>query len=492
MKEEPVLSLFDLRLSDVHDRLARKELSVSELTETSLKRIAETDGKIGAFLTLDEEGARQTAKALDEQLAAGGERGLLFGLPAGIKDNMVTEGLRTTCASRFLDNHIPIYDATAVRKLRSAQAVTVGKLNMDEFAMGGSNENSAYQPVRNPWDLSRVPGGSSGGSAAAVAAGQAYFTLGSDTGGSIRQPAAYCGVVGLKPTYGLVSRFGLVAFASSLDQIGPVTKNVEDAAFVLQAIAGHDPMDSTSADVDIPDYTAALSGDVRGLRIGVPKEYLGQGVDPRVKERVLEALGQFESLGAAWEEVSLPHTEYAVAAYYLLASSEASSNLARFDGVRYGVRAENPDNLMDLYRRSRSEGFGPEVKRRIMLGTYALSSGYYDAYYLKAQKVRTLIKRDFDQAFEKYDLIVGPTAPTPAFKLGEQVGDPLQMYMNDILTIPVSLAGVPAISVPCGFADGLPVGLQIIGKPFDETTVLRAAHAYESATDHHTRRPALS
>ncbi|WP_276357784.1 Asp-tRNA(Asn)/Glu-tRNA(Gln) amidotransferase subunit GatA [Cohnella caldifontis] len=486
------MSLFDLRLSDVHDRLARKELSVSELTETSLKRIAETDGKIGAFLTLDEEGARQTAKALDEQLAAGGERGLLFGLPAGIKDNMVTEGLRTTCASRFLDNHIPIYDATAVRKLRSAQAVTVGKLNMDEFAMGGSNENSAYQPVRNPWDLSRVPGGSSGGSAAAVAAGQAYFTLGSDTGGSIRQPAAYCGVVGLKPTYGLVSRFGLVAFASSLDQIGPVTKNVEDAAFVLQAIAGHDPMDSTSADVDIPDYTAALSGDVRGLRIGVPKEYLGQGVDPRVKERVLEALGQFESLGAAWEEVSLPHTEYAVAAYYLLASSEASSNLARFDGVRYGVRAENPDNLMDLYRRSRSEGFGPEVKRRIMLGTYALSSGYYDAYYLKAQKVRTLIKRDFDQAFEKYDLIVGPTAPTPAFKLGEQVGDPLQMYMNDILTIPVSLAGVPAISVPCGFADGLPVGLQIIGKPFDETTVLRAAHAYESATDHHTRRPALS
>jgi len=476
----------------VHDRLARKEITVSDLTETSLKRIAETDGEIGAFLTLDEEGARQSAKELDGQLAAGGERGLLFGLPAGIKDNMATEGLRTTCASRFLDNHIPIYDATAVRKLRSAQAVTIGKLNMDEFAMGGSNENSAYHPVRNPWDLTRVPGGSSGGSAAAVAAGQVYFALGSDTGGSIRQPAAYCGVVGLKPTYGLVSRFGLVAFASSLDQIGPITKNVEDAAYVLQAIAGHDPMDSTSADVDIPDYTSALTGDVRGLRIGVPREYLGEGVDPRVKERVMEALRQFESLGARWEEVSLPHTEYAVAAYYLLASSEASSNLARFDGVRYGVRAENPDNLLDLYRRSRSEGFGPEVKRRIMLGTYALSSGYYDAYYLKAQKVRTLIKRDFDQVLEKFDLIVGPTAPTPAFKLGEQVDDPLQMYMNDILTIPVSLAGVPAISVPCGFADGLPVGLQIIGKPFDETTVLRAAYAYESATDHHTRRPALS
>lgn len=486
------MSLFDLRLSELHNRLAGKELSVSELVETSLERIAATDEEIGAFLTLDEEGARKSARALDDQLAGGGERGLLFGLPAGIKDNMVTEGLRTTCASRFLDNFIPIYDATVVQKLRTAQSVTVGKLNMDEFAMGGSNENSAYRPVRNPWDLERVPGGSSGGSAASVAAGQVYFALGSDTGGSIRQPASYCGVVGLKPTYGLVSRFGLVAFASSLDQIGPITKNVEDAAYVLQAIAGHDPMDSTSANVDIPDYTAALTADVRGLRIGVPKEYLGQGIDPRVKERVMEALKVFESMGAAWEEISLPHTEYAVATYYLLASSEASSNLARFDGVRYGVRADNPDNLLDLYYSSRSEGFGPEVKRRIMLGTYALSSGYYDAYYLKAQKVRTLIKRDFDQAFEKYDLIVGPTAPTPAFKLGEQVGDPLTMYLNDILTIPVSLAGVPAISVPCGFADGLPVGLQIIGKPFDEITVLRAAHAYETQTDHHLRRPALS
>ncbi|WP_123039352.1 Asp-tRNA(Asn)/Glu-tRNA(Gln) amidotransferase subunit GatA [Cohnella candidum] len=486
------MSLFDLRLADLHNKLAHKELSVSELTEASLKRIADTDGEIGAFLTLDEEGARRQARTLDDQLAAGGERGLLFGLPAGIKDNMATEGLRTTCASRFLDNHIPIYDATAVRKLREAQSVTVGKLNMDEFAMGGSNENSAYGPVRNPWDKSRVPGGSSGGSAAAVAAGQVYFTLGSDTGGSIRQPAAYCGVVGLKPTYGLVSRFGLVAFASSLDQIGPITKNVEDAAYVLQAIAGHDAMDSTSANVDIPDYTAALTGDVRGMRIGVPKEYLGQGIDPSVKERVFEALKVFESMGAVWEEISMPHTEYAVATYYLLASSEASSNLARFDGVRYGVRAANPDNLMDLYRRSRSEGFGPEVKRRIMLGTYALSSGYYDAYYLKAQQVRTLIKRDFDQAFEKYDLIIGPTAPTAAFPIGEQVGDPLTMYLNDIVTIPVSLAGVPAISVPCGFADGLPVGLQIIGKPFDESGVLRAAHAYESHTDFHTRRPALS
>jgi len=486
------LSLFELRLSEIHNRLHHKTLSVSELTEASFRRIRETDDRIGAFLTLNEEEARRQAKELDDRLAAGAERGLLFGLPAGIKDNIVTEGLRTTCASRFLSNYNPIYDATVMKKLKAAQAVTIGKLNMDEFAMGGSNENSAFHPTRNPWDTERVPGGSSGGSAAAVAAGQVYFALGSDTGGSIRQPAAYCGVVGLKPTYGLVSRFGLVAFASSLDQIGPLTKNVEDAAYVLQAIAGHDPLDSTSADVDIPDYIAALTGDVSGLRIGVPKEYMGEGIDPAVKERVLEALKVFESMGAAWEEVSLPHTEYAVAAYYLLASSEASSNLARFDGVRYGVRAADPDNLLDLYRRSRSEGFGPEVKRRIMLGTYALSSGYYDAYYKKAQQVRTLIKRDFDRAFERYDVIIGPTAPTPAFRIGEQIGDPLTMYMNDICTIPVSLAGVPAISVPCGFADGLPVGLQIIGKPFDEVTVLRAAHAYEGRTEHHKQRPPLT
>ncbi|MCD9026078.1 Asp-tRNA(Asn)/Glu-tRNA(Gln) amidotransferase subunit GatA [Cohnella silvisoli] len=486
------MSVFDLKLSEIHNRLHDKQLSVTDLVEQSFKRITDTDDKIGAFLTLNEEGARKEAQALDAQLASGDERGLLFGIPAGIKDNIVTEGLLTTCGSKFLGNHNPIYDAAVVTKLRAAQSVTIGKLNMDEFAMGGSNENSAYHPVHNPWDLDRVPGGSSGGSAAAVAAGQVYFTLGSDTGGSIRQPAAYCGVVGLKPTYGLVSRFGLVAFASSLDQIGPITKNVEDSAYVLQAIAGHDERDSTSANVEIPDYLSALTGDVKGLRIGVPKEYLGQGIDPQVKERVLEALKVFESMGAVWEEVSLPHTDYAVATYYLLASSEASSNLARFDGVRYGVRADNPSNLLDLYRRSRSEGFGAEVKRRIMLGTYALSSGYYDAYYKKAQQVRTLIKRDFDQVFEKFDLIIGPTAPTPAFKLGEQVGDPLTMYLNDICTIPVSLAGVPAISVPCGLADGLPVGLQIIGKPFDEQTVLRAAHAFESQTGFHNLRPALS
>ncbi|GIO58108.1 Asp-tRNA(Asn)/Glu-tRNA(Gln) amidotransferase subunit GatA [Paenibacillus cineris] len=485
------MSLFNHTLQELHNKLHAKELSVQELVDQSFQVIAERDERIGAFLTLNEEEARNTARRLDDKLASGQPRGLLFGLPAGIKDNIVTEGLRTTCGSQFLANFNPVYDATVTRKLREADAVTLGKLNMDEFAMGGSNENSSFRPVRNPWDLDRVPGGSSGGSAAAVAAGEAYFALGSDTGGSIRQPASYCGVVGLKPTYGLVSRFGLVAFASSLDQIGPLTKNVEDSAYVLQAIAGHDHMDSTSANVDIPDYLSALTGDVRGLRIAVPKEYMGEGVDPAVKEKILAALKVLEDLGAVWEEVSLPHTEYAVATYYLLASSEASSNLARFDGVRYGTRADHAGSLIDLYHESRSKGFGPEVKRRIMLGTYALSSGYYDAYYLKAQKARTLIKQDFDNVFENYDIIIGPTAPTTAFKLGSQVDDPLTMYLNDILTIPVSLAGVPAISVPCGLADGLPVGLQIIGKAFDESTVLRVAHAYEQNTEHHKLQPKL-
>ncbi|MBD2864348.1 Asp-tRNA(Asn)/Glu-tRNA(Gln) amidotransferase subunit GatA [Paenibacillus oceani] len=485
------MSLFDLKLQEINSRLAGKELSVTDLVDQSLAKIGDVDSKVRAFLRVDEEGARRTARELDDQLAFGGDRGLLFGLPAGIKDNIVTEGITTTCASRFLENYDPIYDATVIKKLKQAQSVTIGKLNMDEFAMGGSNENSAYHVTTNPWNPEYVPGGSSGGSAASVAAGEVYFSLGSDTGGSIRQPASYCGVVGLKPTYGLVSRFGLVAFASSLDQIGPLTKNVEDAAYVLQAIAGHDPQDSTSANVSIPDYIGALSGDVKGLRIAVPKEYMGQGVDPAVKDSVLSALKVLEGLGAVWEEVSMPHTEYAVATYYLIASSEASSNLARFDGVRYGVRASDPDNLLDLYVKSRSQGFGPEVKRRIMLGTYALSSGYYDAYYLKAQKVRTLIKQDFDNVFQNYDVIIGPTAPTTAFKIGEQVGDPLTMYLNDILTIPVNLAGVPAISVPCGLAEGMPVGLQIIGKALDEATVLRVAHAFEQHTEHHKQRPAL-
>ncbi|AZK46196.1 Asp-tRNA(Asn)/Glu-tRNA(Gln) amidotransferase subunit GatA [Paenibacillus lentus] len=484
------MTLFDLRLQDIHNQLRNKELSVTDLVGEAFAKIGERDERIGAFLTLNEESARAEAARMDDKLVNGEALGLLFGLPVGVKDNMITEGLRTTCASHFLSNYDPIYDGTVISKLKQAESILIGKLNMDEFAMGGSNENSSFHPVRNPWDLNRVPGGSSGGSAAAVAAGEAYFALGSDTGGSIRQPASYCGVVGLKPTYGLVSRYGLVAFASSLDQIGPLTKNVEDAAYVLQAIAGYDPKDSTSAQVDIPNYASALTGDVTGLRIAVPKEYL-EGVDPQIKASVMEALRLLESLGAVWEEVSLPHTEYAVAAYYLLASSEASSNLSRFDGIRYGVRADHAGSLIDLYHESRSQGFGPEVKRRIMLGTYALSSGYYDAYYLKAQKVRTLIKRDFDQTFEKYDVIVGPTTPTTAFALGSQVDDPLTMYLNDILTIPVSLAGMPALTVPCGFADGLPIGLQFIGKAFDESTILRLAHAFEANSDHHKRRPSL-
>ncbi|MBW4083788.1 Asp-tRNA(Asn)/Glu-tRNA(Gln) amidotransferase subunit GatA [Paenibacillus sp. S150] len=485
------MSLFQYRLPELHNMLHSKEASVSELTEESLAAVAERDGKVHAFLTLNEEGARASARALDDKLASGAARGLLFGLPAGIKDNINTKGLRTTCGSQFLSNFQPVYDATVVSKLRQADAVTIGKLNMDEFAMGGSNENSSFGAVRNPWDLDRVPGGSSGGSAAAVAAGEVLFALGSDTGGSIRQPASYCGVVGLKPTYGLVSRYGLVAFASSLDQIGPITRNVEDSAYVLQAIAGYDAQDSTSAKVNIPDYLSALTGDISGLRIAVPKEYIGEGIDPSVRETVLSALNVLEGLGAVWEEVSLPHTEYAVATYYLLASSEASSNLARFDGVRYGVRADDGGGLLELYHNSRSQGFGAEVKRRIMLGTYALSSGYYDAYYLKAQKVRTLIKQDFDEVFQKYDVVIGPAAPTTAFKLGSQTEDPLTMYLNDILTIPVSLAGIPAVSIPCGFAEGLPVGLQIIGKEFDESTMLRVAHAFEQHTDHHKQLPKL-
>jgi aspartyl-tRNA(Asn)/glutamyl-tRNA(Gln) amidotransferase subunit A len=487
----PALTPLEMSLTEARQAIQERKLSVSELVDASFRRIASTDEQVQAFLTMNEEGARNEAAAIDKRISAGEQIGLLAGIPAGVKDNIVTEGIRTTCASKFLDNFVPVYDGTVSRKLKEAGAITIGKLNMDEFAMGGSNENSAYRTTRNPWDLERVPGGSSGGSAASVAAGQVTFALGSDTGGSIRQPASYCGVVGLKPTYGLVSRFGLVAFASSLDQIGPITRNVEDTALVLQAIAGYDKMDSTSAKVEIPDYAAQLTGDVSGLRIGVPSEYIGQGVDPKVKEAVLAALKVFEDMGATWEEVSMPHTEYAVATYYLLASSEASSNLARFDGVRYGVRADNPDNLLDLYHRSRSEGFGQEVKRRIMLGTYALSSGYYDAYYLKAQKVRTLIKRDFDEAFNKFDILLGPTAPTTAFRICEQINDPLAMYLNDILTIPVSLAGVPAISVPCGLADGLPVGLQLIGKAFDEATVLRAAHAFEQRTEFHKLRPQL-
>jgi aspartyl-tRNA(Asn)/glutamyl-tRNA(Gln) amidotransferase subunit A len=485
------VSVFDHKVAELHQLLHKKELSVSDLVAESYKRIGEVDDKVQAFLTVDEERARETAKKFDDRLSGDDQKGLLFGMPIGVKDNIVTKGLRTTCASKILGNFDPIYDATVVQKLQKAETITIGKLNMDEFAMGSSNENSAFQKTKNPWNLENVPGGSSGGSAAAVAAGEVLFTLGSDTGGSIRQPAAFCGVVGMKPTYGRVSRFGLVAFASSLDQIGPVTRTVEDNAYLLQAISGVDPMDSTSANMEVPNFVESLTGDVKGLKIAVPKEYLGEGVSETVRQSVLDALKVLEKQGAVWEEVSLPHSKYALATYYLLSSSEASANLSRFDGVRYGYRTPNAETLMDLYKNTRAEGFGDEVKRRIMLGTFALSSGYYDAYYKKAQKARTLIKKDFEDVFEKYDVIVGPTTPTPAFKIGEKIADPLTMYVNDILTIPVNLAGVPGISVPCGFDGGLPLGLQIIGKHFDEATVYRTAHAFEQATDYHKQKPQL-
>lgn len=485
------MPLFDYALKELQEKLHKKEITITDLVEASYERINEVDEQVHAFLTLNEEGAREKAQELEK--LAHEQDNLLFGIPAGIKDNLVTKGLRTTCASQLLDNfNDPLYNATVVDRLEDKKTVTIGKLNMDEFAMGSSNENSSYAATRNPWNTDYVPGGSSGGSAAAVAANEVFFSLGSDTGGSIRQPAAFCGVVGLKPTYGLVSRFGLVAFASSLDQVGPITRTVEDNAHVLQAIAGHDKMDSTSANLEVPNYSDAFKENVKGLKIAVPKEYLQEGIDPEVKESVLQALKVYEDLGATWEEVSLPHSKYAVAAYYLLSSSEASANLARFDGVRYGVRSENATNMLDMFKLSRSEGFGDEVKRRIMLGTFALSSGYYDAYYKKAQKVRTLIKDDFEKVFEDYDVIIGPTTPTPAFKVGEIIDDPLTMYANDILTIPVNLAGVPGMSLPCGFSsEGLPIGLQIIGKHFDEATIYRTAYAFEQATDHHKKRPTL-
>ncbi|MEH7122534.1 MULTISPECIES: Asp-tRNA(Asn)/Glu-tRNA(Gln) amidotransferase subunit GatA [unclassified Bacillus (in: firmicutes)] len=485
------MSLFDHKVSELHELLHKKEVSVTDLVDESYKRISAVEDKVQAFITLDEENAREKARKLDEKLGTDESKGLLFGMPIGLKDNIVTKGLRTTCASKMLENFDPIYDATVVNKLHQAETITIGKLNMDEFAMGSTTEHSAFKKTRNPWNLDVVPGGSSGGSAAAVASGEVLFSLGTDTGGSIRQPAAFCGVVGMKPTYGRVSRFGIVAFASSFDQVGPITRTVEDNAYLMQAISGLDPMDSTSANIEVPNFVESLTGDIKGLKIAVPKEYLGEGVGETARQSVLDSLKVLEKLGATWEEVSLPHSKYALASYYLLSSSEASANLARFDGVRYGYRTENPENLLDLYKKTRAEGFGDEVKLRIMLGTFALSSGYYDAYYKKAQKVRTLIKKDFDDVLSKFDVIVGPTSPKPAFKIGESIEDPLTMYANDILTIPVNLAGVPGISIPCGFDNGLPLGLQIIGKHFDESTVYRVAHAFEQATDYHKRKPTL-
>ncbi|MFO7171467.1 MAG: Asp-tRNA(Asn)/Glu-tRNA(Gln) amidotransferase subunit GatA [Bacillota bacterium] len=469
------------------------ELSAEEIVEAYIERIQAVDGQVGAYLTVTAAEARERARKLDARRKAGDtDLGPLAGVPIAIKDNICTQGIRTTCASRILENFVPPYDATVVSRLQAAGAIIIGKTNLDEFAMGSSTENSAFQVTRNPWDLSRVPGGSSGGSAAAVAADLCAAALGSDTGGSIRQPAALCGVVGLKPTYGAVSRYGLVAFASSLDQIGPITKDVADAALLLSVIAGHDRRDSTSHPDADRLQRIQLSGDasLSGVRVGVPREYFAQGVEPGVRQAVEEAIAKLRELGATVDEVSLPHTEYALDAYYIVATAEASSNLARYDGVRYGLRAE-ADSLLEMYLRTRQQGFGLEVKRRIMLGTYALSAGYYDAYYKKAQQVRTLVIRDFEAAFRRFDVLVAPTSPTVAWGLGERVEDPLAMYMADILTLPANLAGLPAISIPCGLSQGLPVGLQIIGRHFDEPTVLRVAYAYEKATQHHQARPAL-
>ena len=483
------MTLFTKTATELQSLLHNKEVSIKELTEESLARVAEKDGEVKAFLSINEEQALVKAEQLDNEPMD--KRGPLFGLPIGLKDNIVTKGIITTAASRMLEDFLPIYDATVVEKVNAAGLVTIGKLNMDEFAMGSTTETSAFQKTRNPWNLDYVPGGSSGGSAAAVAAGEVLFSLGSDTGGSVRQPAAYCGVVGMKPTYGRVSRSGLIALASSLDQIGPITRNVEDNALLLGAISGLDSKDSSSSPKDVPNYQAHLTGDIRGMKIGVPKEYMGEEIGEDAKNAVHAALKVLESLGAEWEEVSLPHSSYAPSVYYFLASAEASSSLARYDGIRFGYRSPDAKNLDEVYRKSRAEGFGEEVKRRILLGTYSLSSGHYYTYYKKAQQVRTLVAQDFANAFAKYDLIIGPTAPTAAIKIGEENLDPVTKYAGDLLAIPVNLAGVPAISIPCGFSNGLPLGLQIIGNHFDEATIYKVAHAYEKATDFHTRTPDL-
>lgn len=482
--------LHRLTLHEAHTLLKRREISSLELTKSVLQRIAEIEGKIRACISVREDMALEQAMGADEYLRTASDANPLTGVPVLIKDVICTKGMRTTCASRMLENFVPPYDATVVEKLRAQKAVIIGKTNMDEFAMGSSTEHSAFFPTRNPWDLDRVPGGSSGGSAAAVAADETIYALGSDTGGSIRQPAAFCNIVGLKPTYGRVSRFGLVAFASSLDQIGPMTKDVTDCALVLNVIAGHDPRDSTSVPYPVPDYTSQLNPNIKGLKIGIPKEYFVPGMENEVRVALEAAIAKLEELGAEIDwEVSLPHTKYALAAYYILAPSEASANLARYDGVKYGFSVQNASNVIEAIEKTRQLGFGAEVKRRIMLGTYALSAGYYEAYYLKAQKVRTLIKQEFERVFERYHALVTPTSPTLPFKLGEKLEDPMQMYLSDVCTLPVNIAGIPAISVPAGFAHDLPIGMQIIAGPFAEEVLLRIAFAYEQATDWHKRKP---
>jgi aspartyl-tRNA(Asn)/glutamyl-tRNA(Gln) amidotransferase subunit A len=485
------MHLYALTIHELHDLLMRKEVSATDIVSAFLERIEQLDPKLHCFLTPLADAALEQARQFDHGIL---DRGLssLAAIPLAIKDVICMRGVRTTCGSRILENFVPPYDATVTEHLKKAGAIFLGKTNMDEFAMGSSTENSAYQPTQNPWDLSRVPGGSSGGSAAAVAADLCAGSLGTDTGGSIRQPASFCGVVGLKPTYGRVSRFGLVAFASSLDQIGPITKDVEDAALLLHAIAGHDRRDSTSVDQPVPDYREILKEPIKGLRLGIPKEYFVEGMHPDVATMVQKAIQTCQDLGAEILEVSLPHTEYGVAAYYIIAPAEASSNLARYDGVKYGLRIPDAKDLTSMYRRSRSQGFGPEVKRRIMLGTYVLSAGYYDAYYKKASQVRTLIRQDFLEAFAQCDALLAPVAPIPAFKIGEKADDPLQMYLSDVLTLPASLAGIPGISVPCGFSsDQLPIGLQILGPHFREDLILRIAYQYEQATPQLRSKPKL-
>ena len=480
-------------IRELHGQLVKKERSAVEITQEALDRIQALEPKIHSFLCVTADKALAQAKAVDAKIAAGEEIGLLAGIPVGVKDNMCTKGIPTTCASKILENFVPPYESTVTQKLADVGAVTVGKTNLDEFAMGSSTENSAFQLTANPWDLERVPGGSSGGSAAAVAANECVVSLGSDTGGSIRQPASFCGVVGMKPTYGLVSRYGLVAFASSLDQIGPFGRTVEDAAILLGAIAGYDPKDSTSLKVEIPDYTQFLKPNLKSMRIGIVRETFAEGLDPAVEQAVSKAIEQLKQLGAEIKEVSCPRFRYGLPTYYIIAPSEASANLARYDGVKYGLRVPDAENLIDMYARTRAMGFGTEVKRRIMVGTYALSAGYYDAYYLKAQKVRTLIKQDFENAFGQVDVLVTPTVPMTAFKAGEKTDDPLSMYLTDLMTITVNLAGLPGLSIPCGFDDkGMPIGMQLIGNVLREDQLFQVAHAYEQATEWHKNAPSIA
>ncbi len=485
------MGLENLTIHALREKLDKKEVSSVEVTRAVLKRIEETDDKINSYVTVCSEEALKAAEAADKRIA-GGDIAPLTGIPMAVKDIFCTKEILTTCSSKILSNFVPPYDATSIARIKEQGAVILGKTNMDEFAMGSSTETSHFGTTKNPWDLTKIPGGSSGGSASSVAANQCIASLGTDTGGSIRQPAALCGIVGMKPTYGRVSRYGVVAFASSLDQVGPMTKDVEDAAILLGALAGHDPLDSTSIGCEAPDYKKALTGDIKGMKIGIPKEYFIEGLDAEVEQAVRDAIAKLEDLGAEVVDISLPHTEYAVAVYYIVAPAEASSNLARYDGVKFGHRTKEAGGLIEMYKKTRAEGFGGEVKRRIMLGTYALSAGYYDAYYLKAQQVRTLITEDFKAAFEKCDVIVTPTVPSPAFNVGEKTADPLQMYLSDIFTISCNLAGLPGISLPCGFSgSGLPIGLQVMGNHFGEETVLKAAHAYEQATEWHTKKPTL-